>query len=48
MYKCLHECFSKTVPDTSLHDISDLIQEIKVLGVETTFMLTAVKKLTLQ
>jgi hypothetical protein len=26
MYKCLHEFFSKTVPDTtSLHEISDLI-----------------------
>jgi hypothetical protein len=49
MYKCLHEFFSKTVPDTSLHEISDLIQAIKVLDVETTFMFTAVKKkLTLQ
>jgi len=25
MYKCLHEFFSKTVPDTSLHETSDLI-----------------------
>jgi len=26
MYKCLHEFFSKTVPDTtSLHEICDLI-----------------------
>ena len=48
MYKCLHEFFSKTVPDTSLHEISDLIYAIKVLDVETTFMLTAVEKLTLQ
>jgi len=24
MYKCLHEFFIKTVPDTSLHETSDL------------------------
>jgi len=24
MYKCLHEFFRKTVPDTSLDEISDL------------------------
>ena len=49
MYKCLHEFFSKTVPDTtSLHETSDLIQAVTVLDVETTFMLTAVQKLTLQ
>jgi len=25
MYKCLHEFSTKTVPDTSLHETSDLI-----------------------
>jgi len=25
MYKCLHEFTIKTVPDTSLHETSDLI-----------------------
>ena len=44
MFKCLHEFFSGTVPDTSLYKISDLIQAIKILDVETTFVLTAVKK----
>ena len=48
MYKCLHEFFSKTVPGNSLHEICDLIQAINILDVETTFMLTTVKKLTLQ
>ena len=44
MYKSLHEFFSKTVPDTnSLLEISYLIWAIKVLDVETIFMLTAVK-----
>jgi hypothetical protein len=48
MYKRLHEFFSKTVPDTSLHEISDLIWAIKVFDVETIFTFTSVKKLTLQ
>ena len=34
----------KTVPDTSLHETSDLIQAIEFYQVETTFMLKAVKK----
>jgi hypothetical protein len=38
--------FSVKLPDTSLLEISDL--DNKVLDVETIFMLTAVKKLTLQ
>jgi len=30
MYKCLHEFFPyKTVPDTSLHKMSDLIEAIE-------------------
>jgi hypothetical protein len=48
MYKCLHEFFSKTVPDICLYEISDLISAMKVLDVETIFMLTAVKSLTLK
>jgi hypothetical protein len=48
MYKCLHEFFIKTVPDTSLHETSDLIEAIEVHYVETTFMLKAVKKLSVQ
>jgi len=43
MYKCLHEFAIKTVPDTSLHETSDLIYAIEVYYVETTFMLKAVK-----
>ena len=39
MYKCLHE----TVPYTSLHETSDLIQAIEILIVETTLMLKAIK-----
>ena len=46
MYKCLHEFPYKTVPDTSLHKMSDLIQAIEVYYVETTFMIKAVKKLS--
>ena len=34
MYKCLHEFSMKTVPDTSLHQTSDLIQAIEVYCVE--------------
>ena len=33
----------KTVPDTSLHETSDLIYAIEVYYVETTFMIKAVK-----
>ena len=43
MYKCLHEYYIKTVPDTSLHETSDLTQAIYVLIIETTLMLKAVK-----
>ena len=35
--------FIKTVPDTSLHETSDLTSAIEVLIVEATFMLKAVK-----
>jgi len=38
----------KTVPDTSLHETSDLTLAIEVYYVETTFMLKAVKNLSLQ
>ena len=48
LYKCLHEFPYKTVPDTSLHKMSDLIEAIEVYYVETTFTLKAVKKLSLQ
>jgi len=48
MYKFLHEFSIKTVPDTSLHETSDLLWAIEVYYVETTFMLKAVKKLSLQ
>jgi len=48
MYKCLHEFFIKTVPNTSLRESSDLIWAIEVLIVETTLLLKAVKKLSLQ
>ena len=48
MYKCLHEFSIKTVPDTSLHETSDLIYAIEVYCVESTFMLKAVKKLSVQ
>ena len=48
MYKCLHEFAIKTVPDTSLHEASNLIEAIGVYYVETTFMLKALKKLSLQ
>jgi len=48
MYKCLNEFSSKPVPDTSLHETSDLIQTFGVYYVETTFILKAVKKLSLQ
>ena len=43
MYKCLHELFIETVPDTSLHETSDLTQTIEVLIVGATLMLKAVK-----
>ena len=48
MYKCLHEFPYKTVPDTSLHKMCDLIEAIAMYYVETTFMIKAVKKLSLQ
>ena len=38
MYKCVHELHTKTVPDTSLHKMSDLIEAIVMYYVETTFM----------
>ena len=44
MYKCLHEFTYKTVPDTSLHTMSDLIEAIEMYYVETTFMMKAVEK----
>jgi len=34
MNKCLHEFSMKTVPDTSLHETSDLIWGIEVYCVE--------------
>jgi hypothetical protein len=46
MYKCLHEFSIKTVPYTSLHETSDLIEAIEVYYIKTTFMLKAVKKLS--
>jgi len=48
MYKCLHEFSIKTVPDTSLHVTSNLIEAIEVHYVETTFVFKAVKKLPVQ
>ena len=48
MYKCLHEFSTKTVPDTSLHETSDLIRQLKFIALKTTFMLKAVRKLSLQ
>ena len=48
MYKCLHKFPYKTVPDTSLHKTYDLIEAIEMYYVETTFMIKAVKKLSLQ
>ena len=48
MYKCLHVFPYKTVPDTSLHKMSDLVEAIEMHYVETTFMIKAVKKLSLQ
>ena len=47
MYKCLHEFPYKTVPYTSLHKMSDLIEANEMYYVETTFMIKAVKKLSL-
>ena len=38
----------KTVPDTSLHEMSDLVEIIEMYYVETTCMFKAVKKLSLQ
>jgi len=39
---------NKTVPDTSLHKMSDLIEATEMYYVDTTFTLKAVKKLSLQ
>jgi hypothetical protein len=38
MYKCLHKFPIKTVPDTSLHETSDLIYAIKVYYAETFYI----------
>jgi len=48
MYKRVHEYSINTIPDNSLHETSDLIYAIEVYYVETTFMLKAVEKLSLQ
>jgi hypothetical protein len=45
MYKCLHELYIKTLPDTSLHETSGLTQADEVLIVGASLMLKAVKKL---
>ena len=47
MYKCIHEVPYKTVPDTSLHKMSDLTEAIEMYCIETTFMIKAVKKTVL-
>ena len=44
MYKCLHVFPYKTVPDTSLHKMSDLVVAIEMHYVDKTFMSKAVKK----
>jgi hypothetical protein len=45
IYKCLHELYIKTVPDTSLHETSDLTYADEVLIVGASLMLKAVKNL---
>jgi uncharacterized protein (UPF0254 family) len=43
MYKCLHELYIKTVPDTSLHETSGFTYANEVLIVGASLMLKAVK-----
>jgi hypothetical protein len=45
MYKCLHELYIKTVPDSILHETSDLTQADEVFIVGASLMLKAVKNL---